>query len=161
MKSVKTVRCFLKFQFCCQKRERICICIIYIHQSQRYRLGQNQVGSFPLYSFMDHQVPHRRLSTPTTFLLIVEGFQPETKQLFTSARGWNKLPQATVPSKQMQNQIWTQIYILMNFSLTRDYSILMDAFSKQVRTTVFLGRSLAGKQIGFSHVLQQNVSIFI
>lgn len=161
MKSVQAVLFFLKFEICCQDRARICICIIYIHQNQRYRLGQNQVGSFTLNSFMDHQVPHRRLSTPTTFLLIVEGFQPETKQLFTSTRGWNKLSQATVPSEQTQKQIWTQIYVLMYFSLTQDFNILMDAFSKQVRTTVFLGRSLAGKQIGFSHVLQQNVSMFM
>lgn len=37
-------------------------------------------------------------------LLIVKDFLPETKQLFMLTRGWNKLPQTSVPSKHMQTQ---------------------------------------------------------
>jgi len=52
-KFAQTFLHFLKFQLCSQKMQ-ICICIIQIHQNWSHRLGQNQVGSFLLNSFMSH-----------------------------------------------------------------------------------------------------------
>lgn len=53
------------------------------------------------------------------------------------------------PPNTCRLKIQSHIYLLMHFAVHQAYNILLDAFFKQVITTVFLGRSLAGKETGF------------
>lgn len=95
-------------------------------------------------------------------LLIVESFLPETKQLFMLTRGWNKLPQTNVPSKHMQTQNSVSHLFIDAFCCSPRIIIFSWMLSLNRLAQLFSWEGLwQAKRQDFSHVLQQNVSIFM
>lgn len=108
------------------------------------------------------------LSTPleadyTSYvLLIIESFLPETKQLFTLTRGWNKLPQTNVPSEHMQTQNSVSHLFIDAFFCSPRIITFCWMLSLNRLAQLFSWEGLwQAKRQDFSHVLQQNVSIFV
>lgn len=81
---------------------------IYVYNIDTSKL-KSQVGpksgwQLPFKQFYGSLSTSQESDYPNYVLLIVKDFLPETKQLFMLTRGWNKLPQTSVPSKHMQTQ---------------------------------------------------------
>lgn len=126
------------------------------------QLGPKSGWQLPFKQFYGSLSTPQEADYTNYVLLIVESFLPETKQLFMLTRGWNKLPQTNVPSKHMQTQNSVSHWLIDAFFCSPRIIIFCWILSLNRLAQPFSWEGLwQAKRQDFSHVFQQNVSIFM
>lgn len=139
---------------------------MYVYNIDTSKL-QSQVGpksgwQLPFKQFYGSLSTSQEADYTNYALLIVESFLPETKQLFMLTRGQNKRPQTNVSSKHIQTQKSVSHVLIDAFCCSPRIIIFCWMLSLNWLAQLFSWEGLwQAKRQDFSHVLQQNVSIFM
>lgn len=139
------------------------MCVYNIDTSKlKSQVGPKSGWQLPFKQFYGSLSTPQEADYTNYVLLIVKGFLPETKQLFMLTRGWNKLPQTNVPSKHTQTQNSVSHLFIDAFFCSLRIIIFCWMLSLNRLAQQFSWEGLwQAKRQDFSHVLQQNVSIFM